>query len=863
MSRFAFCLILSVFLAIPVFADPPAEIDYQGKVLISDVPFTGPGYFKFAIGDALSSTNFWTNDGTVTNEPSAAVTSAVYNGVFTVQIGDAAMMTAIDPDIFQNGQDLYLRVWFSTDNSTFNEMLPSQKLVSSPYAINADLLDGYDAAEIVSEATNRVTLSGDVSGTPGGGTTVDSLQGDALDTGTPASDEVLMWDGAAWTSAPITGVTGGLYVDETGDTMTGALIMNVGANNSIVIESSGTSIMVGNSATSTVGGVAAGWQARATDAGSALGYSADAHDQGAAVGYNANGNNLGAAVGYNSIAYSRGSVVGHTARAHYYGSAVGYQSEAHTNGAALGYNANGSLYGVAVGRNAQGYDNSVAVGAYANGLEEGAAVGYNSSAYSNGAAVGYQADGAFFGAAVGQSANGKQYGAALGYNSQGFGNAVGVGVSAMGGYYGVAVGYQAQGYSNAVAVGQQANADYAGIAIGAEADGSYTNIAIGLLADSRGGNERISIGHNVTNRLDGTMRVRGDLYMDGGMSLWGRTPFGSGPWQQLVPLPSLDHVVWVATNGTPGGPGTIDRPFDTPQNGYNAAAAMYTNGPAAVVIAAGNYGSGLVMGAGNIHVLGFSRPQLPDLAVIAPSRFIKGKQRVENIIVNGTAMVSLDGGSDVKFHNCRFASGLYILGPRVEVQDCYATGSDGPAVQVGAGTVPISEIAIYNSSIFNKDMANAALLVNDLVYYFEVIGCEIVNYETGGAPPWAAVEDNQVLALNPPQVPHLYSHNIIHGAEHGTWIGMTVPAVYDPFATNDTICFVQNTVWGDVGMSSNQQYYANNIVYGDINNTGFGMTWGWGQRGFGAGQDNAGNTEQQIMFPGFGGAKGLPAAWQD
>ncbi|MBN1270572.1 MAG: hypothetical protein JXB04_13360, partial [Kiritimatiellae bacterium] len=659
----------------------------------------------------------------------------------------------------------------------------------------------------------------------------------------------------------ITGVTAGLYVDESGDTMTGALTIN--ATNGLRIDSASNEVAIGRSAQAQTdgtaigaladgggSGAAVGMQANASGSGAAVGFSALASDGGAALGRQAEGQRYGAAAGYIAKGSYYGAALGNAADGTNYGAALGYQASGSGTGVAVGASANGAYLGVAVGYGAMGYSDSVAVGANANGTTDGAAVGYDARGYNSGAAVGYQSDG--YGS-----------GAALGYQASGMSSGVAVGAEANSGVYGVGVGYRAQAILGGVAVGARSYADYHGVAVGRYASGADTNVAIGYHANSRNGQERISIGHNVTNDMDDTARLRGHLYMDGGMSLWGRTPFGSGIWQQLVPLPDLMNVVWVATNGTPGGPGTIDRPYDAPQAGYNAAAARYTNEPAALVIAAGRF-PGLNMTAGNIHVLGFSRPQLQSLTVSSASANILGKQRVENIIFDGVAVVAVDMGSDVKFHNCRFQKGLQILGSRVEVQDCYATGSDGPAVTVGNGTSPISEIAIYNSSMFNKDSANPALLVNNHVYYFEVIACEIVNFDPtpGVMPAWAAIED-QASALHPNEPPHLYSHNIIRGAEHG---GAIPPAVYDPFATNlqPTITFVQNTVWGDVGMLSNRQFFANNTVYGQINNVGGPI--GWSQAGIGSGNDPAGNTEHQGIYPQWGAVppgRGFPAAWQD
>ena len=823
------CICFALVFILTVKAEPPPEFDYQGKILVGDLPLTGPGYFKYAISSQDGLTNFWAHDGTAAGEPGTFITNDCYNGVFSTILG-ATPMVDIDPEIFAPETSMFLRVWFSEDKITFNEMLPAQDLLSVPYAMNAHMVDGLHALDIIARATNAVTLSGDISGTPGDGTTVDSLQGGVLDIGALSAGEILTWNGSVWTNAPASGgggmdpaIASNSFVIKTGDTMTGILGINVGADNDLVITNSGDTIRIGRQTSATNAGIAIGPQSYANNRAVAIGGRfAFADDRGVAVGYEANAFDHGVAVGYQSKGYVSGT-------------GVGALSEGDNFGAAVGYAANGSAYGVAVGY-------------FAIGDDSGVGIGGSSSGSSTGVAVGVNANGAFAGAAVGVNASAHSHGAALGRWAYGYD-------------FGLAAGYWADGYQG-------------GVGLGAFANGARTNIAIGYAASAQSGTERVAIGHNVTNDMDNTARVRGNLYMDGGMSLWGRAPFGSGVWQRLVPLPDMGNVVWVATNGTPGGPGTIDRPFDIPQNGYNAAAMKYTNEPATLVIAAGRY-PGLNMNKGNIHILGFDRPQLDSLTVNTASAFILGKQRVESVIVNGAAVVAVDAGSDVKFNNCRFHGGLQILGPRVEVMNCFARGSDGVAVSVGNGVSPIEEISIYNSSMFNKDSANPTLLVSDMVYYFEVIGCEIVNYgpEIGPgvfAPPSAAIIDLQSLPLSPPvgpagQVPHLYAHNVIHGAEHGTWVGVTLPTVFDPAAVlGHTICFVNNTVWGDVGMGSNVQFHANNVVYGDINNTGGGMTWGWGQAGAGAGLDPYGNVEHQGIYPGWGGTqRGFPATWQD
>jgi hypothetical protein len=150
-------------------AAPPAELDYQGKVLINDLPYTGSGYFKFALANAAGTTNFWAQDGTASGEPAGHVTNSVYNGVFSTVLG-AAPMAALPPAVFALNTSLYLRVWFGSTNTSFAEMLPAQKVVSVAYALNAGLLGGASSSEIqsnaVSTATNNITLAGDVTGPP-------------------------------------------------------------------------------------------------------------------------------------------------------------------------------------------------------------------------------------------------------------------------------------------------------------------------------------------------------------------------------------------------------------------------------------------------------------------------------------------------------------------------------------------------------------------------------------------------------------------------------------------------------------------------------------------------------------------------
>lgn len=119
--------------------------------------------------------------------------------------------------------------------------------------------------------------------------------------------------------------------------------------------------------------------------------------------------------------------------------------------------------------------------------------------------------------AVGSKANGTGYGTSIGADSVAY-------------TYGAAIGNDADGYIYGSAVGYLANAIKSGVAIGLNANGSLTNIAIGAQASCVGGNERVSIGHNVTNAVDNSTAIRGNLYLDGATNIYTRATFGTGNW---------------------------------------------------------------------------------------------------------------------------------------------------------------------------------------------------------------------------------------------------------------------------------------------------------------------------------------------
>lgn len=144
-------------------ASPPPLVSYQGYVEVSGNPYSGAGYFKFAVVDAANgdgTANYWANDGTASGEPSTAVVLTVSNGLFDVMLGNtslAGMTQSITADVF-DPTDTYLRVWFSeTASGPFQSLDPNQRIGSAPYALRAERAITADIAIGVGDNTSSCT----------------------------------------------------------------------------------------------------------------------------------------------------------------------------------------------------------------------------------------------------------------------------------------------------------------------------------------------------------------------------------------------------------------------------------------------------------------------------------------------------------------------------------------------------------------------------------------------------------------------------------------------------------------------------------------------------------------------------------
>ncbi|MFH1037083.1 MAG: hypothetical protein V1789_00245, partial [PVC group bacterium] len=126
--------------------DPVTQLSYQGKVSVGGTFYTGTGEFKFALVNPGGTVYYWCNDNTSGGgAPTNEVDLWVQDGLYDTILGNFNTMSEIDPSAFSQGTDLYLRVWFD-DGAIGSQLLsPDSMITSSAYAVNAALVDGYNA----------------------------------------------------------------------------------------------------------------------------------------------------------------------------------------------------------------------------------------------------------------------------------------------------------------------------------------------------------------------------------------------------------------------------------------------------------------------------------------------------------------------------------------------------------------------------------------------------------------------------------------------------------------------------------------------------------------------------------------------
>ena len=124
----------------------PTVINYQGRMVVDGVNFSGDGQFKFAFVNATGSETYWSHDNSsaVGAEPSTHVVLPVSSGLYAVLLGDAKVKISTGPSMQSitpaalNHSEVYLRIWFKAGTTSFQQLVPDQRIAAVAYALMAD-----------------------------------------------------------------------------------------------------------------------------------------------------------------------------------------------------------------------------------------------------------------------------------------------------------------------------------------------------------------------------------------------------------------------------------------------------------------------------------------------------------------------------------------------------------------------------------------------------------------------------------------------------------------------------------------------------------------------------------------------------
>ena len=123
-------------------AQIPQRLNHQGMVRVDGQAYQGPGLFRFALVDASTAKNTWTNDGTqvgTAGTPANAVTLDAVDGVYSVALGDTtvANMTVLSGAALSD-DDMRLRIWFDDGTHGIQQLVPDQVVSSAAFAFKAE-----------------------------------------------------------------------------------------------------------------------------------------------------------------------------------------------------------------------------------------------------------------------------------------------------------------------------------------------------------------------------------------------------------------------------------------------------------------------------------------------------------------------------------------------------------------------------------------------------------------------------------------------------------------------------------------------------------------------------------------------------
>jgi len=139
--RLLFTALSFAIISISILRAVPLVINYAGQVRVAGQPFSGTGFLKFAFVNASCTTTYWSHDGTSVDgsEPTGELSVPVRGGLYSILLGNTALsgMGAIDLSLFQQYDDVHIRVWFNDGERGFQHLRPDRPFASVPYALSA------------------------------------------------------------------------------------------------------------------------------------------------------------------------------------------------------------------------------------------------------------------------------------------------------------------------------------------------------------------------------------------------------------------------------------------------------------------------------------------------------------------------------------------------------------------------------------------------------------------------------------------------------------------------------------------------------------------------------------------------------
>jgi len=238
----------------------PLQVNYQGKVTVGGVPFTGNGLFRFTLAHRDSSVTLWCNDNSrlsqsATLPPVAAVNLPVINGIFNVRLGDTTIpnMKVLPSTVFSTDR-VTLRVWFDDGTHGNQLLLPDQPITSVAYAFHALLAETATTAVVaLNSARLQGLLAGDlqrrVTGTAPAGRFVRAINADGSVVTSPAITGITaatgLLGGGAGGNVSLSANTTYLQRRITGTASTGRFIRAINADGTVATSPAVTGINAG------------------------------------------------------------------------------------------------------------------------------------------------------------------------------------------------------------------------------------------------------------------------------------------------------------------------------------------------------------------------------------------------------------------------------------------------------------------------------------------------------------------------------------------------------------------------------------------------------------------------------------------